>query len=1091
MNLRLLAALAFTSLSCGLTHAQSEHPAFSFAPDIHGNKVIFTAEGDLWLGNLKTDTAQRITSAPGTETDAHFSPDGLTIAFTADYDGHYDVYTMPTSGGTPKRLTYSSFSAQSLGWTPDGKSVVFRSYEGSMQHNRLYTVPEQGGQPVLLPVPQGEFAAIAPDGLHMAYVPVSADWQHWYHYQGGEADHIWLTNLKTHTFRRLTNFAGISTTPVWCNGKLYCISELAGIANLFRINTKTDHLTQVTHFTHYAGSYPSSDGHRIVLEHNNMLAVYDPATQKTTGVDFRIYSDHLHARPYLVHLQKWLHWASIGPTGKRIVIESRGQLVTVPASHGVMHLIAPLPGTRSWFPVWSPDGKWIAFVSDRSGNQELWVTAADGSGVPRQLTHKHEGPFTRPVWSPDSKLIVLGDRSMRTMLVDAASGKTTLIAQSDRAGSYNNYNSNYHFSPDSKWVTYTYALPNWQSAVLLYNIATGKNLQVTPHDMNCYGATFSSDGKYLAYIADRDFNAARMRGRIPSFSKTGRPTLLALNSTVGSPFLARNEEENTSTPAAKPAPKSKTAVQTKVLTIDTTDFASRVIDTPLPGGNYGRVRLANDRLYVQSGSDLISLNLKSRKQTTIAQGISSFQLSADNKKLLISRGNNDQIMDAEATATVPSSTGAVNLASYRLQVSPRAEWQQIFNESWRIMRDFYFDPNMAGLNWPAVKAKYVAQLAGVEDRGELNYILGNMLAELNTGHAYVFGGDSRTSSIDVPNGFLGGTFEAVPNTNAVKISRLYNSDGYDLSVRSPLLAPGLNVHVGDYILAVNGNPVLTTEPLTELLIDTANKTTAITVNTTPTNTGSRVIYVKPLNAGQEQLAKYYHWVHVQDEYVKTHGGPEFAYIQIPDMENRGMEEFAKHYYANNQEAKAIIYDVRNNGGGYISGQLLVQMNARPFSYFKPRYGASWTRYDFGFGGYAAALCNRYSGSDAEEFADAFQRLHMGPVIGTRTWGGEVGSGGGYHLIDGGEIFVPNYGEWVSGKNGTHWVIEGHGVVPNMIVRQNPAAVMAGDNPQLDAAITYLKNEMKTHPLPQLTHPAFPVKAYPPLKAMPAPAVKPH
>ncbi len=1089
MKLRLLTAVAFAALSSALAHAQTEHPAFSFRPDIHGSKVLFTSEGDLWLGNIKTDTAQRITSAPGTETAAHFSPNGKYIAFTADYDGHYDVYIMDADGGTPRRLTYSSFSAESLGWTPDGRSVLFRSFQGSMQHDQLFTVPFQGGQPVRLPVPQGEFAAIAPDGIHMAYVPVSADWQHWYHYQGGEADHIWLTNLKSHTFKRVTNFEGISTTPVWCEGKLYCISELNGIANLFRINTQNDHATQVTHFTHYAASYPSSDGHRIVMEHNNKLAIYDPTTGATTNLDFKIYSDHLHARPYLIHLQKWMHWSSIGPTGKRIVIESRGQLVTVPAQHGVMHPIAPLPGTRSWFPAWSPDGKNIAFISDRSGNQELWVTSANGTGIPRQLTHGHEGPFTRPEWSPNSQWLLLGDRSMRTWLVDAKSGKTTMVDQADRSGSYNNYNSNYHFSPDSKWLTYSFTLPNWQSAVFLYNIATGKKWQVTPHDMNCYNAAFSADGKYLLYVADRDFNPSRMRGRIPSFSKTGRPTMVAMNDSVASPFLARNQEEGVPTPPVAAAKSAPAKLKPAEMSVDTTNFASRVIDTPLPGGNYARLRLANDRLYAQDGSNLISLDLKTRKQVTIAEGISSFQLSADNKKLLISRNNNLQIMSATAADTVPATTGAVNLNTYRLTVNPRAEWTQIFNESWRIMRDFYYDPHMAGLNWPAVKAKYQSQLAGVEDRGELNYIIGNMLAELNTGHAYVFGGDARTSAADVPNGFLGGTFDTVPNTNAVKITELYRGDGYDLTVRSPLLTPGLNIHTGDYILAVNGNPLTPNIPLQELLIDTAGKTTAITVNTTPTMVGSRTVYLRPLNAGQEQLAKYYHWVHKNEQYVRIHGGPEFAYIQIPDMENRGMEEFAKHYYANNQQAKAIIYDVRNNGGGYISGQLLVQMNARPFSYFKPRYGASWTRYDFGFGGYAAALCNRYSGSDAEEFADAFQRLHMGPVIGTRTWGGEVGSGGGYHLIDGGEIFVPNYGEWVPSNHGPHWVIEGHGVVPNMIVRQNPAAVMAGDNPQLDAAIAYLKKEMKDHPLPQLNHPPFPVKAYPPLQATTKPAPK--
>ena len=553
--------------------------------------------------------------------------------------------------------------------------------------------------------------------------------------------------------------------------------------------------------------------------------------------------------------------------------------------------------------------------------------------------------------------------------------------------------------------------------------------------------------------------------------------MLALSSKTPSPFLPRDQEE-----AAEPAPKKteKASTVAPVVTIDFNGLKQRVIPIPLPGNNYGKARIVNGRIIVQSAGSLLAYDLHSRTSVVLQGGVGNFWVSADNKHLLIQSGNNLQVVSS-ATGPFNSSTGLVPMAGLQLKITPKQEWKQIFNEAWRIARDFFYDPAMHGLNWNAVYKKYNAQLAGVEDRSELNYILGNMIAELNVGHAFVGGGDDGIVGPSMPMGFLGANLAPVPGKNAFKIVTLLHGDGFNLSNRSPLLQPGLNVQQGDYIVAVNERPVQADRDIQAMLIGTAGHTIALAVNTIPTLAGARTIYIKPLNQYQDSMARYSHWVNQRRRYVRKAGGGKIAYLHIPDMETRGMEEFNKRYFAVNQNHQAIIYDVRSNGGGYISGTLLVQMAFKPFSWFKPRFGASWTRYDFGFGGDAACLSNATSSSDAEEFSDAFQRLHLGPVIGQRTWGGEVGSGGGYHLIDGGTIFISNYGEWVAGKNGkTHWVIEGHGVRPNINVPLDPAARLAGLDPTLEAAVNYLKNELAKHPIPHYSHPPFPVMTNSPL-----------
>jgi tricorn protease len=1047
--------------------------AFLRRPDIHGDRVVFTAEGDLWLGSVTDGSAMRLTSHPGLERSAHFSPDGSQIAFTAQYDGGVDVYVMPVTGGEPTRLTYDPAGALVLGWTPDGQNVLFRSRRDNPERaNRLFLVPVRGGQPKLLPVPQGELASFNSDGKRLAYVPVSAEWQHWFHYRGGEADKIWLTDISTKTFKQLTHFAGVDTTPVWFGNQIYFISERDGIANLFKLDPNSEKVTAATHYADYECRYPATDGKRIVYQHGAGIAVYDPANGQSHDLAFKLDTDRLHARDRRLPLAPQVVDATIGPTGKRLLVEARGQILSVPVENGASRVQDSLPGTRSQHPAWSADGKQVAFISDRSGEEELWIEPSYGPGEPRQLTRDHKGPLNDPVWSPDGKWIAVSDLEMRLLLVDASTGEVTQVEQADRDGSYNETFGTYCFSPDSKLIAYSSMMPTWSRAIFLYDIASKRKIQITTAEMNSTAPAFDSTGKYLLFASDRDIKP--LADGISNYFSYPDPTkisMVTLSADTPSPFILSNEEEGvTAKPEAKAGAKAGPA--------DLDGIAERIIDIPMAPDHYAKLAMVDNRIIAlaQSGdpggtSTLVAFDIKSKSTTTLAAGVSGFEVSADNKKLLIHAGAGYQVVDAMTGPVTPAS-GRVDLSNQTVEIHPVKEWTQIFNETWRLARDLFYDPGMHGLNWPAIKQKYEAQLPAVGDRSDLNQILGDMIAELNIGHAYVNGGDTGEVIRPVPMGFLGADLEPVPGSAAYKIVKIFPSDGFDLDARSPLLAPGLNVHVGDYIVAIGGHPVSTDQDIHALLVGTANQTLSISVNTKPSQDGARQIFIKPM--ATEVKARYFDWAAGRADYVAKHGGANLGYVHIPDMSDGGLTEWAKHYPAQCLLKDGIVFDVRNNGGGYVSGYFLGQMVEKPFAWSKPRYGASWTRWNTGTVGYEVTLCNEESGSDAEAFADGFQRLKLGPVVGMPTWGGEVGSGNGYRLLDGGVLNIPNYGMYSpDGK----WVIEGTGAEPDIVVPEDPVAVMAGRDPQLDRAIAYLKAEIAKRPIYHPNPPPFPVKSY--------------
>ena len=1065
-SLGLFLALSVTTLS------QAAPSSFCTRPDIHGDAIVFTCEGDLWLGSMKAGEAHRITSAPGDETYAKFSPDGKLLAFTAQYDGGSDVYLMPLGGGAPKRLTFDPAGARVEGWAPDGKSVLFRSSRAYVNGPRpmLYAVPVEGGIPQRQPIPQVEFAAQRGDGL-IAYVPSSREWANWFRYRAGETDTLWTFNPSTTQFKRVTAGKYVVTSPVWCKNELFAVSERDGVSNLARVQIGTGDEVAITHYSDAPARYPSSDGTRVIFEHGPELAVYDPASKLVTELHLDLHSDLLHTRRQRVSLAGNMASSAIGPTGKRVAIEARGQIVTVAAGDGEMRVVDNLPGTRSSLPAWSADGKRIAFVSDRTGENEIWIAASVGSGNAIQLTHGLKANLFTPRWASDDAHIVAADRAGRLLCIDSKSGEIKVVDTSPGLGSYDSYHANFDLSPDGKYIVYDHSGDNWLESVAIYEIAGGKSAPLCGPDVNSYYPTFTADGKYVAYLADRAFDPFIAVTQKIAYDKVTRVNLVPLAKGTLSPFLPKPEDEGVA-----PSKQSPEDMATK---LDFDGLLDRIIDTPVRAGRYTALTSAPGRLLLTDQPDVLGFNgagpqggfvvsfsFDSKESTTIASGLDSAVVTSDRKKVMLVRGQSLSIVDAGAGAGAHETP--VSLAPNFISIDPVAEWKEVFEESWRMARDLYYDPGMHGVDWLAVHKKYAAQLPLVGSRRDLTRLEADMLSELSTGHCYV---SDPSPGVGGPGfGFLGADFETVAGQPAFKVTKLFKGDQFDPDQRSPLTTPGINVRVGDYLLAINGVPIDPKQDVQASLIGVGGLVVALTVNTTPSTIGARVIYVRALSIGSEAKLLYEDWVEGRRAYVASHGGANLGYLHIPDMEADGAVAFQKGVL-NNVLKDGVIYDTRFNGGGFIGPILEETMAAKPIDWFQVRNGTSWTSENWAPIGYRAAICNEFNFSNGELFCEVWKRMKIGPLIGHITGGGLVGSGNGYRLVDNGTVFVPDYGAFVEGQ----WLVEGKGASPDIAVDQDPAAVLAGHDPQLDKAIEVLEKLIAANPPKKPTHPPFPVE----------------
>lgn len=1074
----LLAAIALTAEAASPQH-------FLRFPDIRGDAVVFTCEGDLWLGSLTNGSARRITTDEGVESHARFSPDGKWLAFTAQYDGGDDVYLMPVEGGVPKRLTWDPGRAEVCGWTPDGKNVVFRSRRDTpLGRQRDFLVSVDGGLPRPLPMPEAGRCSFSPDGQRVAYTPHAMEGHNWKRYQGGLANDIWVCDTATGRYGRVTDWAGSDMHPCWAGQTIYFASDRSGRMELWAMDPSGGNARQVTRHDGYDVKWPATDGARVIYQYGAGLETYDIASGKTEPARLALSSDRIHARPRTVAPGKWLSNAAIGPTGKRVAFAARGDIVTVPAGNGDVRSIAGDSSSRDRMPAWSPDGRWLAYVSDRSGEQQLYVTRSDGSGGSRAVTALERAWFLQPRWSPDSRSLVFGTEDQALYVAAIADKPQLTRLDTSRRGTF----ASYCFSPDSRFVAYDKVEDNRIRHIYIYDTKVKTSTRVTAAMAGGQAPAFSRDGKFLYFLSDRGATP-----RIDAFDYDvyyENPTkvyALALARDTRSPFLPEDDEEPVKETGkagdkAKPAATEGAASDGKKepeeeekpaeTVIDFDGLADRLIEVPIEPGRYVSVVPAGDRLLLLSptkpgGDDdgetdgppadntLLAFDIKEKKTTTISEAVSGFEVSADGRKMLVRSGNRFQIADTTAEELKPDK-GVVDLSAWTIEVDPVAEWRQMFEEAWRVERDFMYSPNLHGVDWQEVHDRYAALLPAVGSRGELTEILGEMIGELNVSHSYTGGGDSGSGVERRPIASLGIDLVADAAAGRYRIGRIYRGDGYNAGTRSPLLEPGLGVKEGDYLLSVSGEPLTLDKDVNCLLAGRSGKVISIAVSDKPVAEGARTVRVKPLDS--DRPARDAAWVESRRQYVASKD-PRIGYMYLSDMGDNSLRQLALQYYQQ-LDRDALVVDVRNNGGGNTSSIILDRLMRRPYVWFQPRYGLADYEHPTAFPGRMVCLINAGTGSDGENFAEGFRRLRLGKVVGTRTWGGLVGISGTGGLVDGGFVTVPQYAAWTPDG----WTVEGRGVVPDIEVPDDPAAVAAGGDPQLDAAIAQLQKELRDSPV---------------------------
>ncbi len=1071
-------------------------------PTTNDTQIVFCYAGEIYTVGKDGGMARRLTSGPGYSSFPRFSPDGKQIAFTSQYDGNTEVYVMPAEGGAPKRLTTSATLGRDdisdrmgpnnlvMAWENTKPLVVFRSRMKSFNDfiGSLFTVGLDAELPQQLPVPRGGFVSFSPDDSKMAYNRVFREFRTWKHYRGGMADDIWIYDFKTGATENLTDNPAQDICPMWGpDSKIYFISDRDNRMNLFVIDLATRETRQLTHFTDFDIKFPSIGKDSIVFEQAGYIWRYDLASGQATPVPIEIKEDFAIGRSALVDAAKHIETVNLAPDGERSITVARGDLFSVPAKNGTPRNLTKTSGAHERDAVWSPDGKWIAYNSDVTGENELYVRSQDGKSEPQQITSGADTYYYAPKWSPDSKKLLWSDRLQRLRYVDVTSKAITLLDQ-DKYGEIEGY----AWSPDSQWVTWARPEENGMSRVYLYSLANKQQTAVTDSWYGSGEAVFSDDGKYLLLSSARDFkptfgdeefaNVYRDMQRVylVTLAKETENPLAPKSDEVGKAEekrqkeKAKKEEEKKPEEKAtgkKPEEKPKKPVIVKV---DTDGIQNRILGLEITPGNYRNIRMLDDgRIFYlrrtaaddvgeddeegfpdrERKSHLCVYNLDDRKETVLGDA-NNYQITFDGKKMLVKIKKDYAIIDVPKDK-LETKDHEHKIQGLDTQLDRHAEWNQIYFECWRQMRDFFFSPTMNGVDWKAMRDKYAALLPFVNHRNDLTYLLGELIAELNNGHTYVAGGE-RPDTPRIKLGLLGAEFSRDPATRAYRIERILPGENWDKKTRSPLTDVGVDVKPGDYILAINNTPVSTLPNLYDALIGTADKQVILRVNSKPTDAGARDVTVVPTD--NEAPLYYLDWVQKNIDYVNKKTGGEVGYLHIPDMGQPGLNEFTKLYFPQIRK-HALIVDVRGNGGGFVSPLVIERLRRALVMVGIARNGMPQTDPPQTFTGPMVTLTNEFSASDGDIFPYRFKTLGLGKLIGKRTWGGVIGIRESLPLADGGQFFKPEFAPY--SKDGKQWIVEGRGVDPDIVVDNDPGKEFKGEDEQLDRAIQEMQEELKT------------------------------
>jgi len=1107
---RLASLVVVLLFLASLTFGQRREQWLMRHPALSKTHVVFSYAGDLWIVSREGGDAARLTTGVGNESSPFFSPDGKLVAFTGEYDGNVDVYTVPATGGVPQRRTYHPGTDNAAGWTPDGKQLLFVSQRSSYSGRfaRLFTMPLDGVFPSEVPLPMAYEGAYSPDGKRLAYTPIPRAFSAWKRYRGGMTSPIWIASLSDSSVQSVPRENSNDFNPIWVGENVFFLSDRNGPVTLFAYDTRSRKVAPA--FAHNGLDIKSGAAgpDAIVYEQFGSLYLFDWKSGKSKEILIRIQADMLGVRPKFEKVSNRITNAAISPTGVRAVFEARGEILTVPAEKGDVRNLTRSSGVAERDPSWSPDGKWIAYFSDESGEYALHLRDQKGLGEVKKIALGSPASFFyAPVWSPDCKKIAYADKRLNIWYVDIEKVALVKVDTLIRGSGLNP-----SWSPDSRWIAYTKPLKSWYSAVFAYSVEDRKVTQITDGLSDASHPVFDGSGKYLYFTASTDIGPRIFGFDMSSYPH--RPTrsayICVLKKDLPSPLAPESDEEKsgdekkddkkddrsqdkpaegteekkdgekTEEQAEKrsdAASKSSDKKTPPKVEVDFDNISQRILALPIPARDYAGlvagkanmlflVERANDRPMNAApgpvGATLHKFDLEKRKLDKVLDGVNAFYLSFNSEKMLYRQGQDWFI--ASVSKPVKPGEGKLKTAEMEVFVDPREEWKQMYRETWRIERDFFYDPNHHGLDLEATAKKYEPYVDALMHRADLNYLFQEMLGELSVGHLYVAGGDVPDPR-RVAGGLLGADYKI--ENGRYRFAQVYNGENWNPQLRAPLTQPGVNVVAGEYLLAVNGRNLAATDNVYQFFEATANNQVVLRVGPNPDASGSREVTVVPV--GADIPLRNLAWVEENRRKVDQASGGKLAYVYLPDTAQGGYSFFNRYFFSQTDK-QGVVVDERFNSGGHSADYIIDYLRKPLMSYWAVRDGEDF-RAPFGtIPGPRAMLMNQYSGSGGDLMPWMFRRAGLGPLIGKRTWGGLVGIGGYPTLIDGGLVTAPHFAFYTPEGQ---WEVENHGVDPDIEIEFDPKAWREGRDPQLEKAIDWLQQELKKNPVKRPQRPPYP------------------